>query len=225
MCKTDTEGYTVCHKCNHVKGRWETDSHHCKTDWDFLKQRKKEFQKLRKGGFKTTKKLNMGCGSRIKEGWDNVDIQSGPKIKYCFNFNEFPYPIPSDSYNHINLEDVLEHLDRPDKVMMELWRISTHGAIIDIKVPHYTNKGAYNHLQHSHFFNEQCFFQLEDQFSVIDKNNKFEIKELNIVPTRIGKYIPSWFRNKLSLFINGLHSSIEVSIKVNKPDNKELKWI
>lgn len=32
------------------------------------------------------KRLNFGCGSNIREGWDNVDRQD-------FDFNEFPYPI------------------------------------------------------------------------------------------------------------------------------------
>jgi hypothetical protein len=32
------------------------------------------------------KKLNFGCGEDIKEGWDNIDIQSSKKIKKNISF-------------------------------------------------------------------------------------------------------------------------------------------
>lgn len=100
----------------------------------------------------TMKKLNFGCGSDIKEGWENIDIQKGPKVSKNFDFNKIPYPIKDNTYDYIYASCILEHLEDVEKVFSELWRISKPNGIIHIVVPHYTNKGAYSDLQHRHFF-------------------------------------------------------------------------
>ncbi|HTY43631.1 MAG TPA: methyltransferase domain-containing protein [Patescibacteria group bacterium] len=162
------------------------------------------------------KKLNFGCGNDIKEGWDNIDIQKGPSISKNFDFDKFPYPIKDDIYDYIYASCIMEHLDDVEKVFSELWRVSKPGGIIHIVVPHYTNKGAYSDLQHKHFFNEFCFKELEMKKTKIDKKKQFRIVELNLIPTLPGKIFPKNVRDKLSLFINGLISMIDVKIEVIK---------
>lgn len=162
------------------------------------------------------KKLNLGCGDDIKEGWDNVDIQKNKKITKSFDFNKFPYPIEDNTYDYIYTDNVLEHLKEPDKVVQELWRIAKNNGIINIVVPHYTNKGAYSCLEHKRFFNEDCFIHLEKQVNKINPKKEFEIIKLEITPTVVGKFFPKYVREKLSLFINGLLSKIDVKLKVVK---------
>lgn len=82
------------------------------------------------------KKLNFGCGTKIKKGWINVDIQKNKKIDKSFDFNNFPYPLKSNSYDYILLDNVLEHLLYPDKTIYELCRMIKNGGIIEIIVPH-----------------------------------------------------------------------------------------
>jgi len=74
------------------------------------------------------KKLNFGCGEDIRTGWDNVDIQKSQKVQKSFDFNKFPYPIKDDTYDYVWSRSVLEHLDEPDKVLHELWRICKRGG-------------------------------------------------------------------------------------------------
>jgi len=162
------------------------------------------------------KKLNLGCGNDIKEGWDNIDIQKGQNVIKSFDFNKFPYPIKDNTYDYIYTSCVLEHLNDAEKVISELWRISKPKGIIHIVVPHYTNKGAYSDLQHKHFFNEIAFKELEMKKTKIDKKKQFKIKRLELVPTAPGKIFPKFIRDKLSLFINGLISNIEAEIIVLK---------
>ena len=45
------------------------------------------------------KKLNFGCGRKIKKKWDNCDVQKGAPIS--FDFNKFPYPLKSNTYDYI----------------------------------------------------------------------------------------------------------------------------
>ena len=162
------------------------------------------------------KKLNFGCGPDIRDGWDNVDIQKSKGIFKSFDFNKIPYPIKDSVYDYVLLDNVLEHLGDPDRVIIELRRICKKNGIIDIRVPHYTNKGAYSDMQHKHFFNEVCFKELVDQVARANKVKEFEIIELKLTPTVVGKMFPRRLREKLSLFINGLISQIHVKLKVLK---------
>ncbi len=161
------------------------------------------------------KKLNFGCRMGLKEGYDNVDNNRfGSKKK--FDFNKFPYPIEENKYDYVYSNEMLEHLDEPDRVLEELWRICKPNAIIEIIVPYYNNKGAYSSMEHKHYFSDVTFkLFVEERKSKDDKVN-FEIESLKLVPTIAGKFFPNFLRNKLSLFIGGLIARIEVRLRVLK---------
>jgi SAM-dependent methyltransferase len=162
------------------------------------------------------KRLNFGCGKDFKKGWDNIDVQSGKEIDLSFDFDKFPYPFPKNYYDYVLLRQVLEHLLYPEKTLLELHKCCKNGAIIRIEVPHYTNSGAYNSLQHRGFFNEKAFINFIEAKTLLKKNQKFKIKSLNVLPTIVGKFIPKFLRDRLSLFINGLQSQIHVEYEVIK---------
>lgn len=162
------------------------------------------------------KKLNFGCGDLIWGGYDNVDIQKSPKITKSFDFNKFPYPIKDNTYDYVWSRSVLEHLEEPDKVLRELWRICKKNAIIEIIVPYYNNKSAFSDMQHKHFFSDATFKIFVDEGAVINKKRYYKIEHLELVPTIIGKFFPKKLREKLSLFFGGLISYVHVKLKVNK---------
>ena len=103
------------------------------------------------------KKLNFGAGSTILSGWDNIDIQKSLKITMSFDFNKFPYPLKDNTYDFIHIDNVLEHLNSPDKVLDELWKKSKNNTIIRIIVPYYNNKGASGSMQHKCYFSDHTF--------------------------------------------------------------------
>jgi len=163
------------------------------------------------------KKLNFGSGNDIKEGWDNVDIQKSPKLTKSFDFDKFPYPLKDNTYDYVLVRQVIEHVLYPDRMLFELHRICKNKGIIRIETAHYTNKGAYNDMQHLHFLNENAFkFFVETRTLINERKNMFKIKELVITPTAIGKFIPNFLRQKLSLFLNGLNSQIHCTYEVLK---------
>ena len=88
----------------------------------------------------TFKKLNLGCGYKHKEGFINVDNFSECDPDMLHDLEVFPYPFATNSVDEIVLDNVLEHLGQTfeifNKVIRELYRISTHGANVRIKVPH-----------------------------------------------------------------------------------------
>ena len=83
-------------------------------------------------------KLNLGCGSKILEGYVNVDKFGNPDQKV--DLEVFPWPWKDNSVKEIILSHVLEHLGKDTdiflKIMQELYRISSKKAIIHINVPH-----------------------------------------------------------------------------------------
>lgn len=162
------------------------------------------------------KRLNLGCGDDIRKGWDNIDIQKDKKLTKSFNFDKFPYPIQDDTYDYILLSQVLEHLEKPEKVLLELRRICKPNAIIRIEVPYYNNKGAFGSMQHLHYFSDETFKDFIEERKVINKKGEFEIKTLNLTPTIVGKIIQKTLREKLSLFIGGLISQVHIELKVIK---------
>jgi SAM-dependent methyltransferase len=162
------------------------------------------------------KKLNFGCGDLIWEGYDNVDIQEDKRLTKSFDFNRFPYPIKENTYDYVWSRSVLEHLEEPDKVLHELWRICKPDAIIEIIVPYYNNKSAVSDMQHKHFFSDATFMVFADEGAVINKKGRYSIELLELVPTNVGKFIPRKIREKLSLFFGGLISYVHVKLKVEK---------
>ena len=104
------------------------------------------------------KKLNLGCGSKYKEGWINVDISSidiyGKQIKIDKNhdLNKFPYPFKENEFDIVLLEHTIEHLDEPAKVVKEMERITKSGGIIDIRTPHFSCYHSYRDPTHKWHF-------------------------------------------------------------------------
>jgi SAM-dependent methyltransferase len=166
------------------------------------------------------KKLNFGCGKTC--GWeeyksfDNVDIQKNKSIHKSFNFEKYPYPIKDNTYDYVYTRSVLEHLERPDKVLLELWRICKPNAIIEIIVPSYNNRSAYDGIEHKHYFSITAFYNFVND---VDSNNPkkyFEIIKLEEAPSKVGRIFPKFLRDKLSLFIFGITSYVHVKLKVIK---------
>ncbi len=165
-------------------------------------------------------KLNFGCGRKMLKGYVNVDIQKHKNIDYSFDFNKFPYPLEDDRFSYILLDNVLEHLDNPAKVLDELYRISKKNGIIHIIVPYYHCSGAYNDITHRNFFNEHSFEVLcnsGDFYGVEKKKKKFIIKKNDLVPTRLGWLIwPKKLRMLAGKVLGEVFSLVDVELQVRK---------
>jgi len=100
------------------------------------------------------KKLHIGCGTKYLEGWLNIDNLRGTPDKKI-DLEKFPWPLPSDYFEEVYCSHVLEHLSDVQKTMDEIWRCCAQGAIVMIKVPHFSSMAAPSPF-HKHSFNSQA---------------------------------------------------------------------
>jgi predicted SAM-dependent methyltransferase len=128
------------------------------------------------------KKLNLGCGKDIKEGYINLDIVKLPKVDIVHNLNKYPYPFKDNEFDEISCDSVLEHLEDIKNPMEELWRISKKGAKIIITVPMFPSVWAMADPTHKSFYTYFTFnyFREEDYLNYYTKA-RFKILKRRIV--------------------------------------------
>ncbi len=160
------------------------------------------------------KRLNFGCGNDIREGWDNCDIQREAPIS--FDFDKFPYKkLKNNYYDYVLIFAVLENLSYPDKALYELREKCKKGAIIEITTPYWNNKGVWNNPESKRAFNEMSFKNIAYRcYNHIDNAPRFEIIEINLIPTRFGRWIPKIIREKIGIIFGGIIMQMKVKLKV-----------
>ena len=100
----------------------------------------------------TIKKLNLGCGKKIKQGYINLDNKFFRGVDVIHDLDKYPYPFKDDYFDYVLCDNVLEHLDNLIKTMEELHRITKKNGTIEIIVPYFSSIGAFQDPTHRHFF-------------------------------------------------------------------------
>lgn len=121
------------------------------------------------------KKLNVGCGSNIIEGWDNLDYHTKYNANIIHNLNDLPLPFDNNYYDEIYCSHVLEHINDSLELLLEIVRILKHGGILTIKVPNETY--IWNCLDHKKGFNISSLISL----SCYDKDMYYNSGELKVI--------------------------------------------
>ncbi|HEU4559529.1 MAG TPA: methyltransferase domain-containing protein [Longimicrobium sp.] len=103
------------------------------------------------------RRLNVGCGHDIREGWVNLDLAALPGVDVVHNLDAFPWPFDDGAFDEIEMINVLEHLPDPIAAVEELYRISAPDARVTIRVPYYNAPDAYTDPTHKAFFTERSF--------------------------------------------------------------------
>ncbi len=101
--------------------------------------------------------LDLGCGNKKRAGAVGIDFNSRTAADIVHNLNEFPYPLADASFDEIYLDNTLEHLDRPVRVMEELHRICAPGGRAIVIVPYFRSVWAAIDPTHQHTFSVDSF--------------------------------------------------------------------
>jgi len=112
------------------------------------------------------RKLNLGCGKDIREGYVNLDIHPLAGIDVVHNLAEIPWPFDDDSFDEVLMISILEHLPNTTAAMEEVWRICRHGALVVVQVPHWNSRTAWHDPTHVRPFTSETFdfFDPETEF-------------------------------------------------------------
>jgi SAM-dependent methyltransferase len=102
------------------------------------------------------RKLHIGCGADIKEGWVNLDIASIPGVDVVHNIEDLPLPFANGSFDEVLCRFILEHVDWVP-VLRDIYRIMAPGAKLQISVPHFTSKQNFTDPQHKRLFSIETF--------------------------------------------------------------------
>ena len=121
------------------------------------------------------KRLHLGAGEDLKGDYINLDLYKSKGVDIVHDLNKYPYPFKDNEVDEILCNYIIEHLDDPYKVLLELHRISKAGAIIKIKVPHFSGGDAWNDLQHRKGFGTLAFRHdnIKDKFKLLRQRITF----------------------------------------------------
>jgi len=124
------------------------------------------------------RKLNLGCGADIREGWVNLDAAKLEGIDVVHDINRLPLPFESEEFDYILCQDVLEHVEYVP-LLKDLHRILKRGGTLSIRVPHFSSKNNFIDPTHKNFFSIETFdFFAEDSAYRRDYYFDFQFKNV-----------------------------------------------
>lgn len=116
-------------------------------------------------------KLHIGCGTFIKDGWLNVDLNPHYGAEFMDASQEFPFP--DESFNYVYSEHLLEHLSYlgGKNFLSESFRVLKTGGVLRIALPDleflirlYQNPDHRAHRQYINWSINQYTRWMEDDF-------------------------------------------------------------
>lgn len=102
------------------------------------------------------KKLNLGCGYEILEGYVNLDKAQLKGVDIVHDIEKLPLPFKDNEFDEIRCKDILEHVEYIP-VLKDLHRILKVGGKITIMSPHYTSTNYWSDPTHRHAFAVRTF--------------------------------------------------------------------
>lgn len=102
-------------------------------------------------------RLNLGCGSRLADGFVNVDIVKMDGVDVVHDLDVLPWPWDDASAVEIVGQDVFEHVANPIGFMTEAHRVLEVGGLLRLKSPHWRHRDAFTDPTHKRFCTEHTW--------------------------------------------------------------------
>lgn len=100
-------------------------------------------------------RLNIGSGAADIDDQISIDIKPLKNVDLVWDVDQ-GLPFSNDSVEYIKATDFLEHIFDLEFVLKEMYRVSKHGALWNIRIPHFSSDSAAS-IQHKHFFTDVGF--------------------------------------------------------------------
>jgi SAM-dependent methyltransferase len=83
-------------------------------------------------------RLNLGCGTDVREGFVNLDHIALPGVDVVHDLSTGTLPFEDGVFDEVICKDVLEHLDYVP-VLREVHRVMRPGGLLHVESPHFTS--------------------------------------------------------------------------------------
>lgn len=123
---------------------------------------------------------DIGCGSKKHPGAFGVDLSSDTDADLVHDLDAYPYPIEADSFDQILMQDVIEHIAEPYKLMAELHRIARPGARVQLRTPHFSSSLAFSDPTHRHYFSSTAIRSLGQPGFAHYSDVRFEVVHVTL---------------------------------------------
>lgn len=127
-------------------------------------------------------KLDIGCGASKRPGYIGMDKLHLPDVDIIHDLDIFPYPFANDEIEEVWMDQVLEHMKEPMRVMEEIYRICRNGAKVTIGVPYFRSFYAFIDPTHKTFFGTNWFYYFDPEHQFCKKyrytNAKFRVDRI-----------------------------------------------
>jgi predicted SAM-dependent methyltransferase len=146
--------------------------------------------------------LDLGCGNKKRPGAIGVDFNDRTAADVIHNLNAFPYPFDDASVDEVYLDNILEHLDEPLKVMEEVYRIVRPGGRVKVIVPYFRSLWAFIDPTHQHFFTVSSF-AFYDPDHIICKRYDYTLARFKTEKIVFNETLESsWFKRVVMVIAN-----------------------
>lgn len=120
---------------------------------------------------KGVRMVDIGCGAnKAGKHFFGIDYRRLPGVDLVQNLEEFPWKIPSESFNTAVASHVVEHINPAQGIFLNfmdsVWRILKPEGEFLIGAPYATSVGMFRDPTHCNFVNEETwsYFDPEDIF-------------------------------------------------------------
>jgi SAM-dependent methyltransferase len=124
--------------------------------------------------------LDVGCGSAKAPGAVGLDISPETQADIVHDLNVFPYPIEDSSFDQVLMQDVLEHVREPIRVLDELHRVLRPGGRLKLRTPHFSSLLAYSDPTHQHYFSSLAIRSFAEPRFAHYSEVRFEVVHVTI---------------------------------------------
>jgi SAM-dependent methyltransferase len=135
------------------------------------------------------KALDFGCGNHklADDRYEviGVDAHPGAGVDVLCDFDEARrLPFADDTFALVYLSHVLEHVSEPRRLLLEAHRVAGPGGTILVRVPHHSNRWAYevNHRRYFNYYSLDCLTMEGGKSAEARRCFAFKRREIKITP-------------------------------------------
>ena len=157
--------------------------------------------------------LDLGCGSHKQQNAFGVDSINFYGVDLVHDLNKTPYPLKSDDWDVIYLDNVLEHLDNTFLILEEVHRLLKPGGECRIYVPYFRSHWSFMDPTHIRHFSAKSLLYLDKDSHISNrysytsyrfttKTIAFDMRQRGSMLWRLIRFVanrkPNFYEAKLS---------------------------